>query len=191
MSRKTTLSTFLPVLPFVIFGIWTLLMYQFTPGEIVDFFGTQNGYITTLVLSFIGGISIIIPIPYHLVLMTFAAGGMNPILLGIVATIGQATGDSTSYLLGFSGGTIASHSLFSFIQRFQKWFISLTYWKFATALMIYGAMSPFSNDWLLIPMGIARYPYRKIMAPLEIGNLIFNIGAGVLGAYGLASILGS
>jgi membrane protein YqaA with SNARE-associated domain len=178
------------LLPFVIFGLWTLLIYQFPPGEIVEYFGTQNGYTAVLVLSFIGGISIIIPIPYHLVLMTFAAGGMNPVLLGIVATIGQATGDSTSYLLGYSGGKVVQHALFSVVERFQRWCMSLTYWKFGTVLVIYGAVSPFSNDWLLIPMGIARYPYRKIMVPLEIGNLIFNVGAGFLGAYGLASILG-
>lgn len=181
----------LSLLPFAIFGMWTFFIYQFSPSEIVDFFGTQNGYIATLVLSFIGGISIIIPIPYHLVLMTFAAGGMNPILLGIVATIGQASGDSTSFLLGFSGRTIVPRSLFTVVERFQKWCMSLTYWKFAAALTLYGAVSPFSNDWLLIPMGIAHYPYRKIMIPLEIGNLIFNVGAGLLGAYGLASILGS
>lgn len=181
----------LSLLPFAIFGIWTFFIYQFSPGEIVDFFGTQNGYFAILVLSFIGGISIIIPIPYHLVLMTFAAGGMNPVLLGIVATIGQASGDTTSYLLGFSGGKIVPRSLFTVIERFQKWCMSLTYWKFAAALTIYGAISPFSNDWLLLPMGIAHYPYRKIMIPLEIGNLIFNVSAGFLGAYGLASILGS
>lgn len=181
----------LSLLPLIIFGIWTVVIYQFPPAEIVDFFGTQNGYMATLILSFIGGISIIIPIPYHLVLMTLAAGGLNPILLGIVATIGQAGGDSTSYLLGFSGGKIASRTLFIGIERFQKWFMSLTYWKFATVLTIYGAISPFSNDWLLIPMGITHYPYRKMMVPLEIGNLIFNVGAGFVGAYGLASILGS
>jgi membrane protein YqaA with SNARE-associated domain len=175
----------------LLFAAWTFLIYQFSPTEIVDFFGTQNGYVAVLVLSFIGGISIIIPIPYHLVLMTLAAGGLNPILLGIVATIGQACGDSTSYLLGFSGGKIAARTLFPVVERFQQRFFSLTYWKFAAALAVYGAVSPFSNDWLLIPMGMARYPYRKMMIPLEIGNLIFNVGAGLLGAYGLASILGA
>ncbi|NOS67665.1 MAG: hypothetical protein HOO67_04860 [Candidatus Peribacteraceae bacterium] len=181
----------LSLLPVLLFATWTFLIYQYPPGEIVDFFGTQNGYVATLFLSFIGGISIIVPIPFHLALMTFAAGGLNPVLLGVMATIGQASGDSTSYLLGFSGRKLVSVSHFTSVERFQKWCMGLSYWKFAGALITYGAISPFSNDWLLIPMGIAHYPYRKVMVPLEIGNLIFNVGAGLLGTYGLASILGS
>lgn len=183
--------TWLSFLPLVFVLTWTFAIYQFPPAEIVEAVGTQNGYLTTLVLSFIGGISVLVGVPYHLVLMTFAAGGLNPFFLGIVASIGQAGGDSTSYLLGFSGRSIAPRSVFTVAEGFQRWCMRLPYWQFAGALFVYGAISPFSNDWLLIPMGLARYPYLRVMAPLELGNVVFNIGAGLLGTYGLASILGA
>jgi membrane protein YqaA with SNARE-associated domain len=179
------------LLPPVILVVWTVVLYQFPPSDIVEQLGVSNGYVATLVLSFVGGLSTFISVPYHLVIMTFAAGGMNPWLLGLVASVGQCAGDSISYLLGYSGKSILPRSTYSVIERFQRWCIGRPYWQFAGALILYGSMSPFSNDWILIPMGLARYPYRRVIIPLEIGNMVFNTGAALLGAYGLSSILAS
>lgn len=189
MKWKANSALFL--LPPVVFVGWTVFLYQFPPADIVDYMGAENAYLVTLVLSFLGGVSTLISVPYHLVLMTFAAGGQNPFLLGLVATIGQGAGDTTSYFLGYSGGNIAPQYLHKLMDGLLKWCTDRSYWQVALALFVYGSISPFSNDFILIPLGIARYPYRKVMLPLILGNLVFNTGAGLLGTYGLSTILAS
>lgn len=181
----------LALLPLCMFGLWTLFIYQFPPTDIVNAVGAKNGYWAILVLSFIGGLSTFITVPYHFVLMTLAAGGLNPFLLGTIATLGQGCGDATSYALGYSAGQAAPRFLQTWVDWLLAWSERRPYWKVALAVTLYGSVSPLSNDFILIPMGLARYPFLKIFVPLEIGNLFFNVGAGLVGAYGLASILGS
>src|SRR3989344_5926552 len=83
-----------------IFALWIILLYNFSPTEVVDFVGTENGYFLALVLALIGGTFVFFPFPYHIVIFTLAAGGLNPFLLGLFAGTGVLIGDSTSYLIG-------------------------------------------------------------------------------------------
>lgn len=185
--RKMNLLYLIPILMFL---AWTVFIYQFPPADIVAFIGTENGYLATLALSFLGGLSVLVSIPYHLVIMTFAAGGLNPWLLGIAASIGQLGGDTTSYLLGFSGGSMVTGRLAATMERLRNWITRRPYWQMSIALFVYGSVSPVSNDWMLVPMGLARYPYWRVMLPLELGNTVFNTAMALLGTYGLASVLG-
>ncbi|MFA5054531.1 MAG: hypothetical protein WC565_10750, partial [Parcubacteria group bacterium] len=98
--RKKSALYFIPLLVFL---TWTVFIYQFPPADIVAAIGTENGYVATLLLAFLGGMSVFVSVPYHLVIMTFAAGGVNPWLLGLTASVGQLGGDTVSYLLGRSG----------------------------------------------------------------------------------------
>ncbi len=189
--RQRRKRNLLYLVPIVMFLAWTVFIYQFPPTDIAASIGTENGYFATLLLAFLGGLSVLVSIPYHLVIMTFAAGGLNPWLLGLVASIGQMGGDSTSYLLGFSGGSIASGRLATTMDRFRNWITQCPYWQTACALFVYGSISPLSNDWMLVPMGLARYPYWRVMLPLELGNVVFNTAMALLGTYGLASVLGA
>jgi len=190
VMRKRWKKNLLYLVPVAMFLTWTVFIYQFPPSDIVAFIGTENGYIATLLLSFLGGMSVLVSIPYHLVIMTFAAGGLNPWLLGIVASIGQMGGDTTSYLLGFSGGSMITGRLAATMERFRNWVTRRPYWQMSIALFVYGSISPLSNDWMLVPMGLARYPYWRVMLPLELGNVVFNTAMALLGTYGLASVLG-
>ena len=66
---------FLPVVTFV--GV-SLLFLFLTPGKIVAYIGIENAYVLIFVLAFLGGLTTFSGIPYHLVLIGFAAGGLNP-----------------------------------------------------------------------------------------------------------------
>jgi len=189
--RRRWKSSALYLIAFVLFVAWTIFIYQFPPSDVVQFVGVGNGYLATLILSFIGGISVLISLPYQLVVMMFAAGGLNPWLLGLVTSIGQFGGDNVSFLLGYSGRHIAPNRAARLMDRFRNWCIRRPYWQMAGALFVYGSISPLSNDWILIPMGLGRYPYWRVMLPLELGNIVFNTSIALLGTYGLSSILGA
>lgn len=189
MRRRRSLS-WLSVIPIVFFIGWTFFIYQYSPTDIVAFIGKDRGYGASILLAFLGGLSVLVSTPYQLVIMTFAAGGLNPWLLGLTTSLGQFGGDSVSYVLGFSGRGIVGGRLAATMDRFRRWLTTRPYWQMALGLFVYGSISPLSNDWMLIPMGLARYPYWRVMLPLELGNIVFNTSVALLGAYGFASVLG-
>ena len=186
--RKKSALYFIPLLVFL---TWTVFIYQFPHADIVAAIGTENGYVATLLLAFLGGMSVFVSVPYHLVIMTFAAGGVSPWLLGLTASVGQLGGDTVSYMLGRSGRHIAPSRFTARMDQLRNWIMRRPYWQTAFVLFIYGSMSPVSNDWMLVPLGLAHYSYRRVMIPLQLGNVVFNTAMALLGTYGLASILGA
>jgi len=152
-----------------IFIGWTVAIYQFPPTQIVEQLGINNGYAIAFVLAFFGGLSTFISIPYHLVVFTLATGGLNPVVLGIAAGSGVFLGDSTSYLVGYKGRNILPLYLQRIFQKFCGWCITRPSWLAPLAIFSYGAFVPFSNDFLVISMGLARYLYWKLMVPLGLG----------------------
>lgn len=167
------------------FILWSFIIYKISPSKIVEFAGINNSYLLVLFLGFLGGTSILFPFPYYLFVITFGAGGANPILLGIFAGLGVIIGESTSYWLGYYGRIILTDS-------YQKKFNKLCKWCSTTknsillslVLFIYGAFVPIPNDVLILPLGAAHYNYWKLIIPLGLGNIVFNIILAFGGLYG-------
>ncbi len=167
---------------------WTFFLYFFPPAEAVETLGIRNGYALAFVLAFFGGLSTFITVPYHLAVATLGAGGLNPLFLGIAAGTGIFLGDSISYLIGYRGHGIVPSRLQKIFQRFCGWCLTHPTWLASTVIFLYGALVPFSNDFITISMGLARFPYWRLMIPLGLGNVVFNTGAALAGAYGLQAI---
>lgn len=174
---------------FLIFIIaWIFLLRKVSPAEIVDFIGIRNGYFFSFLLSLLGSMLAVLPTPYYLIIITLGAGGLNPLFVGLSAGAGAILGDSALYFFGYSGGEIIPVSLKESFDKIFKWVSSKPYWFVATALFIYGAVIPLPNSVVTVPLGLARYGYKKIMVPLSFGNLVFNIVLAFIGFYGLKSI---
>jgi hypothetical protein len=77
MKSKATHSF---VLLMVLF--WSVTLYFVTPEAIVLRLGEQT-LPAVFVPGALGGTSILFPFPYYLVVATTAAGGANPILVGV------------------------------------------------------------------------------------------------------------
>ena len=179
-----------PPLAFILVLVgWTVFVLRFLPAEIVDALGIRNGYAAAFVLAFLGGLSTFSAIPYHLVVVMLGAGGLNPLLLGLSAGTGVILGDTTSYLVGYHGRRILPAQLQRAFQKFCGWCLTRPSWLVPGALFLYGALVPISNDFIVISMGLARYPYWRLIVPLGLGNIVFNVGAALVGAYGVSSLL--
>ena len=154
--------------------------------EIVDFVGISNGYVLIFVLAFIGGTSILFPLPYYLAVFTFAGGGLNPFLLAIFARTGVAVGDSTSYFIGYNGREILSEKLQKIFDRFHQWSMKKPKWIFFSFLYLYPTVSPLPNDIIILPLGLARFPYFKLIIPMWLGDITFNLIVALSGIYGFS-----
>ena len=169
----------------IILIIWTGLVFYFSPVKIVQFLGITNSYLIIFLLSFFGGTSIIIAFPYYLFVIILGAGGLNPLLLGLAAGTGVILGDSISYLVGLKGKTVLPNFLQNKFKRLHNWLLNGPPLLIPGFLFLYGAFIPIPNDIIVIPLGLAQYPYFKLIIPLGFGNILFNIMLASLGYYRL------
>lgn len=167
-----------------LFIVWVVLLYKISPTEIVAFLGIENSYALVFALGVIGGTSILFPLPYYLAVFTLGAAGLNPFLLGILTGTGVMLGDSTSYLVGYSGREILPQKINSVLNKVYAWCSKKPSWIIYTFLYLYSSIMPIPNDVLVVPLGLARYPYFKVIIPLWLGNMTFDILVAFAGAYG-------
>ena len=174
-------------IPLIILGIfflaWGYILSNISPQEIVDRLGVTNGYVAVFIITAVAGTSTFLTIPYQLIVMTLAAGGLEPIFLGICAGTGLMFGDTTSYLIGYSGRSLLPSRIEQFIRRIYNWLMEKPEPVTYVALFFYGAAVPIPNDFVVIPMGFMRYPYVKLVIPLVLGNIVSNTVLAYIGLY--------
>lgn len=177
------LSPYIPfIVIFVFLTIWTIGIRYWSIESIVGVLGVHNAYALIFLLALLGGMTTFSGVPYHLVLVTFAAGGLNPWLLGPLTAVGVMLGDSTSYYLGYTGSGFVPDRIHTALARLTK--LNKQHPKLLPlAFLGYGTLLPFSNDFITIPMGVLKYPFWRVIIPLGIGNLIFNTALAFLAIY--------
>ena len=77
------------------------------------------GYIGIFIISILGNISIVIPVPFVLVIYAFGSI-LNPILLGLAGGLGSTIGEFTSYLVGRGGRVILNEKQRTRLDRIEK-----------------------------------------------------------------------
>lgn len=164
----------------IIFISITSLLFTVTPEKIIDVVGISNAYLLMFVLGVVGGLSTFVGIPYHLILMSLAAGGISPFILGGVTALGVILGDSTMYLIGRGVRPIIPKRLVATISHISSW-LERHPRLITPGLFIYGACSPFSNDFIVATLSLSGYSYWRTIIPLALGNCVFNIGIAYLG----------
>lgn len=179
---KKHLAAFSFFLLFV--AAWGLLVYQFPPQEIVAKLGITNGYTIAFIAGFLAGISTFTSVPYTIIVVTLGAGGLHPLWLGILSALGLFVGDTTSYFLGYYGHHIVPNGLRDELQKVHTWLLARKRaWTIPIFIFLYGSLFPLSNDFVVISLGLARYPYWRVMIPLALGSVFFNTFLAYLGRY--------
>ncbi|HKZ93444.1 MAG TPA: VTT domain-containing protein [Candidatus Bathyarchaeia archaeon] len=135
-------------------GVWQLLM--------------QYGYLGIFAISFIGTASIIIPVPYTLIIFSLSTTGQwDPVLLIIAGGTGSAVGELSGYALGYFGRRIVSEER----QRKMTYLVKL-FDRYGPLAIFAFAMTPLPDDVLFIPLGILRYKLYKVFIPALIGKIL-------------------
>jgi membrane protein YqaA with SNARE-associated domain len=144
--------------------------------EWMEQFVIQFGYLGVFFISFIGTMSIIVPIPYTLVILWLSmSGSMNPLLLTIAGGIGSGIGEFSGYALGYYGRTMISKKR----QRKMNYMVKILN-RYGSIVIFLFALTPLPDDLLFIPLGILRYSFIKAFIPCFLGKLLM---CGIL-AYG-------
>ncbi len=180
---KTILKYIVGIGPIVIFIVLSIFLYIYvSPEDVVSYVGVENAYLLMFIVAFIGGLTTFNVVPYYSLLFILSGGELNPFILGLSSGLGIVLGDSTTYFVGFQSGKIAPGKLQRFFDKVNQKMHK--YPKlFPVFCFVYGSLSPLSNDFITMSSGLAKYPFFKMIVPLGLGNLIFNISVAYFFTY--------
>lgn len=186
--KKKRLVVFLVIL--ALFAAWTVLLYMVSPDEIVEMIGVHNSYIVLFFMALLGGTSIFLPFPYYLFTISFAAGGLNPLLLGVVAGLGTLIGDTTTYYVAYHARAIAPRKYSAVFNKILDWSTKKNPFVFSLLVFLYAAIIPLPDDLITVPSGFTRYPFWRLAIPLGLGKIVFNTIVALSGLYGWSVFFG-
>ena len=127
----------------------------------------QFGFFGVFLVSLLGTMAIIVPIPYTLVILFLGIEGWDPLLLTIAGGSGSALGEFAGYLLGYYGRRIVS------VERQRKMdYLLKIFGKYSPLAIFLFALTPLPDDLLFIPLGILRYNPLKIFIPALFGKFL-------------------
>jgi len=137
---------------------------------------TQWGFFGVFLTSFLGALSIIVPIPYTVIIFTLGMKGWNPLLLAVSGGLGSAFGELSGYALGYYGGKIISEER----RRKMEFFVKM-FGRYGPVLVFIFALTPLPDDLLFIPLGLLRYKLLNMFIPCLLGKALMCY---ILAAFG-------
>ena len=131
-------------------------------------FAFQFGYLGVFIISFIGSVSVIFPVPYTLVI--FVLGSMlDPFFVAVSGGLGAALGEFSGYTLGYYGRKIVNKER----RRKMDYMVKL-FGRYGPVTIFLFALTPLPDDLLFIPLGVMRYPFLKAFVPALLGKIVMT-----------------
>ncbi|MFO8015850.1 MAG: hypothetical protein R6U32_01990 [Candidatus Woesearchaeota archaeon] len=179
LRRYGTLSA---MIMFIVF--WTALITIVGPENLVSMVGVEEVHAVAFFLAVFGALSSLTPVSIYPAIGTFAAGGANPIILGIVAGAGLAIGDSFFFFLGKEVRGAVSGYIRRRLKGFLEWLKEYP-WFVPVAVYLYVAFTPFPNNVLTGGLAFTGYRFRRLILPLMLGDLTLAFMVASVAYYGL------
>ncbi|MFC1741899.1 hypothetical protein ACFL3V_05165 [Nanoarchaeota archaeon] len=182
-KRVRNFVIFFTLLGIIIF--WSVLLSFKTPQELVEIIGLRNGYVLSFLFGAFSAAATLTTVSYYPAIITLAAGGLNPFLLGLIAGIGMTIGNSLYFFLGGRGRAVLSGRFHKQAERMLKWIQCHPSWAVQVLIFLYVGFTPFPNNLLTAAGGVMEYPFRKVLPPLLLGNIVLTASLAYLTGLGL------
>ena len=128
----------------------------------------QYGYLGIFIISFIGSVSVVFPIPYTLVIFYVGSTHMfDPLFIALSGGAGSAIGEFFGYLMGYYGRAVLSEERKRKIDCIMRVFN-----RYGAAAIFAFALTPLPDDLLFIPLGMMRYNFLKTFIPCLAGKVL-------------------
>lgn len=172
------------VLSALFIGAWIVLVFLAPPAEIVERVGVENAYLVVLLLSIIGALGSITTFSSYPAIVTFAAGDMNVLALGLVSGIGLTLGDAVFYFLCTEIKGLLTGRLEEKAVATGLWLETQPAWVIPLVTYVWVGLLPLANNLLTGALAITGYPFRRILPPLFLGNVTFPTGVAYFASLG-------
>ncbi len=150
----------------------TVLVFRFG-DQLADLQGL--GYLGVFVIAVLGNATVILPVPGLAVV--FAGGGvLNPLVVGLIAGVGEPLGELTGYLAGYGGSVVAENR--EWYERIRRW---MERRGFVTLLVLSAVPNPLF-DLAGMAAGMLHYPVAKFLLACWIGKTFKALVIAYLGS---------
>ena len=134
------------------------------------------GYLGVFVIAVLANATVILPVPG--IAVVFAGGGvLNPLLVGLIAGVGEPLGELTGYLAGYGGSAVAENR--ELYERIRRW---MERRGFMTLLVLSAIPNPLF-DLAGMAAGMLRYPISKFLLACWIGKTFKALVIAYLGSF--------
>lgn len=160
------------------------LIYLFiSPEEIVAAIGVNNTYSTLFLIAAFGGLNMLTGGVLYGSIITFAAGGASPWLLGLSGGMGIVVGDAlVFYLFRHTSKTLSS----DWEQKLSKWkerMRGLPQPVQYLFIYLYLGFFPLPNDLLMFFLALMKYRFIQVLPFIVAGALTFATLTALVGEH--------
>lgn len=165
------------------FILVNVLFFFVSPTALVERIGVENAYLVVFGMAALGGLSTFTGVSLYAALLTFAAGGANPLVLGLAAGIGIFASDTVFFLLATYGRRAVPVAWEGAVQRLRRLVRRISFRWTAILSYLYLGFTPLPNDVLMLALVAGEYRYRRIAPVLLAGDLTIALVGAHLGAW--------
>ena len=138
----------------------------------------RYGYAAVFLVGLVSNATLILPVP-GLAVSSVMGGVFNPWIVGLVGGVGQALGELTGYMAGYSGQTwVDENPAYDRLTRWMRRYGVLTIFVLA---LIPNPVFDLGG----IAAGALRFPLWRFLASCTAGKIIKNIAFALAGYYGI------
>jgi membrane protein YqaA with SNARE-associated domain len=136
---------------------------------------SHYGYPGVFIVSLLGNATVILPAPSLAVV--FGMGGvLNPLLVGLIAGVGEALGELTGYMAGYGGRAVIED--WEMYGRLEGWMRR----HGAATIFVLSAIPNPVFDLAGIAAGVLRFPLNRFLLSCWVGKTIKTTAFAFAGA---------
>lgn len=147
-------------------------------------FAYQYSYLGVFLVSLIGALSVVFPIPYTIIIYLLGSS-LDPFIIAIAGGLGSAVGELSGYILGYYGRAVISEE-----RKRNMDFMLKIFNRYGAAAIFVFALTPLPDDLLFIPLGIMRYKFVKAFIPTILGKTLMCFTLAMAGRLSITMIEG-
>lgn len=173
----------------VIFIVAVIVLFTLiSPQEIVNTLGVRNAYLVVFLVSLFGGFSAGGSFTFITVLIALAAGGINPVYLGLTSGVSLAAGDLLMFYAGSKGRELIQGNLDKKVKHLAQRIENHKWGRKLLPLFsyLYIGFAPLPNDILLLSLAAIEYPYKRMIPVVVLGDITFALMITLFAANGVA-----
>ena len=142
----------------------------------------QYGYTAVFLVGLVSNATVVFPVP-GLAVSSVMGGVFNPWIVGVVGGVGQALGELTGYMAGYSGQTLVDENpTYARLTRWMQRYGPLT-------IFVLAVIPNPVFDVAGMAAGALRFPLWKFLVSCTAGKIVKNIAFALAGYYGIESLI--
>lgn len=171
-SKK--IKTLIIFLFLVIFLVgFSIFFYYYGFDWVVNTLHIRHTYLIGFFVCLFGGISTLSVSIYLPIMTSFVVAGSNPLLLGIIGGLGLAISDIFFFYISSKGRELIPKGKFeNFLVKQEKKFMQMGDFWVGLFIIIY-ILTPLPNDILNLTLAFVKYPAKKVIRFLFVGDIIY------------------